>query len=189
MVLLARPIFGRGDPEEPTLELANEIFGGSFASRLNMNLREAKGYTYGAHSQPSLRSGTGALLTYAMVRADVTGESLKETVLEMKGLSTRPPTDEEIARARAGLVQSLPGQFARTGAVAQAASALYTYRLPLDHFATYPQRLMAVTPEQIRAAGERYFSPDQMQVLLVGDEAQVRPQVEPLDLGAVVTRR
>lgn len=189
MVVLGRPVFGRGGPDEAPLTLANQIFGGSFASRLNMNLRESKGYTYGAHSTVSLRRGVGALFAYAKVRADATAPSIKEFVSELEGMTKNPASADEIDRAKDGLVRSLPGEFERITAIATAASALFLYDLPLDYFAQYPGRIRAVDAAAITRAAQQYLSPEQMQILLVGDEALIAKELEALGLGKVVVRR
>ncbi|MCC7386836.1 MAG: insulinase family protein [Deltaproteobacteria bacterium] len=189
MIVVGRPVFGRSHPAEMPMLLTNEVFGGSFASRLNMNLREDKGYTYGAHSAASLRRGVGAFYAMAKVRADVTGASLKEFFGELGNLTARPPSSDEIERARAGLVGSLPGEFERTGAIASAASSLFVYDLPLDYFSAYTARVEQVTSEQIGAIIQAYLQPDRMQILLVGDGSVVRPQLEALGLGAVTVQK
>jgi zinc protease len=189
MVVIGRPVFGRGHPDEPALVVANEVYGGSFASRLNMNLREGKGYTYGAHSTASLRRGVGALFAYAKVRADVTGPSVREFFSELEGLAQKPPSSDEIARAKDGLVRSLPGEFERITAIAAGAGALFLYDLPLDYFAQHPARIRSVSEETVVSAARIYFAPDPMQLLLVGDSALIQKEVEALNLGKVVVDR
>lgn len=182
MVLFGRPVFERGHPDELPLTLANEAWGGSFTSRLNMNLREEQGYTYGARSQVAFRRGVGVLLAYSAVQTGVTGPSVREILRELGQLESKPLTREEIGLARNGIVRSLTGQFQSTSAVASAATSLFVYELELDHFKTLGPRFAQVGPEAIRAAATRYFDADVMKVLLVGDLEAIRPQLEALDL-------
>ncbi len=185
VAFLGRPIFGRGHPDEFPVRLANAVFGGSFSSRLNMNLREAKGYTYGANSIADFRANVGQLLTYAALRQDVTAAGLKEFFLEIEGLTKRPPTPEEVSEAKNGAVRSLTGRFQSIQATASAASGLFVYDLPLDYFARLPSQYEQASLEAIRQAAKHYFVTDQMQVLLVGDAKAVVPKLKAAGLGPV----
>jgi zinc protease len=186
MMVVGRPLFARGHPDEYALALANEVFGGTFSSRLNMNLREAKGYTYGAQSQAAFRTGVGVFIAYSALRADVTAPGVKETLADLAGMKKTPPTAQELATARSGLIRSLPGQFESTGAVAGGAASLFIYALPLDHFATLGARYEAVTLDAVRKAAATYLAPGDMQLLLVGDRAATEKAVKALKLGKLV---
>jgi zinc protease len=188
MLAVARPIFGRGHPDEAAMTVANEVLGGNFSSRLNMNLREQKGYTYGAYSQAAFRLGVGVFLAFAAVRQDVTAESVAEVTRELEGMRTKPPTEDEIALAKAGIILGLPGQFERASAMAAAASLLFVYGLPLDYYATLPAKYEAVVPEDVRRVAAQHLDPATMQILLVGDAKTVAPKIESLGLGKVVVR-
>ena len=183
--LVGRPLFGRGHPDEMPVRLANAVFGGAFAARLNMNLREDKGYTYGANSTATFREGVGVLLAYAALRQDVTVEGLKEFFGELDGMASRPPTKEEVSDAKDGRVRSLTGQFQGIGATAGAASALFAYDLPLDYFAKLPNRYGETSLDAVQAAGKKYFKEPLMQVLLVGDASVVLPKLKAAGLGPV----
>ncbi|MCB9652720.1 MAG: insulinase family protein [Deltaproteobacteria bacterium] len=185
MIVVGRPIFPRGHPDEIPMTILNEIFGGSFSSRLNMNLREDKGYTYGARSMTATRRGVGAFVAYAAVRADATADSLHEFFTEMDGVRARPPTPDEIARAKSGLIRSLPGQFETAGAIASAASSLFVYNLPLDDYSTLAAKYEAVTSDALARVAQRYLTPDRMMVLLVGDTQAVEGPVAALKMGKV----
>lgn len=185
MVLFGRPLFERGEPDELPLTLGNEAWGGSFSGRLNMNLREDKGYTYGARSQAVFRRGVGAFLAYAAVQTEHTGASVAEVFAEFQRLRSDPLSSDEIELARAGIVRSLTGQFQSSGAIASAASSLFVYGLDLDYFQTLGPRYAELEPERVRRITERYLEPERMQVLLVGDLAEIRPQLESRDLGPV----
>lgn len=190
MMIIGRPMFAQGHPDEDTVTLANLVFGGSFGARLNMNLREAKGYTYGAHSQASFRTGVGVFVAYSALRADVTGAGLAETFGELVRLKSAPPTAEELSDARSGVIRSMPGKFETSSAIAQATAGLFVYDLPLDHYAKQAARYEAVQLPAVQAKSLEYFVPELMQILLVGDAKLVRPQLdalaETIELGEIV---
>ncbi len=186
-VMFGRPLFGRGDANEIRLRLANLVFGGSFASRLNMNLREDKGYTYGANSAVSLRTGAGAFVGYSEVRSDVTVEALREMFRELKGLRERPASAEEVRDAKLSRVRSVTGQFQTIGASASAASAIFVYDLPLDYFSELPNRYEAATLEEVRAAATGYLKPQLMHILLVGDAQAMRRKLQAARFGRIRT--
>lgn len=183
MLIVGRPIFGRGHEDEIPATVANEILGGTFTSRLNMNLREDKGYTYGASTGLSARRGVGAFLGYTLVRLDATGASLKETLDELGRMQTLPPTAEEVARAKAGIIRSLPGQFETTASAASASGEIFVYELPLDHHRTRPDRIQAVDEAAVLEVAKRYFTEPSMQILLVGESKEIEAQLNALGLG------
>ncbi|MEM7676311.1 MAG: pitrilysin family protein [Myxococcota bacterium] len=183
--LMGRPMFARGHPDETRVWLANSVFGGTFGSRLNMNLREGKGYTYGANSVVSFRTGTGALIAYAALRQDATAPGLAEMFSELKGLNTRPPNPEEVADAKTGRIRSLTGQFQSLGASTGAASALFVYDLPLDYFSQLPGKYDAVSLDHVQAAARKYFQPDVMAVLMIGDAPAILPALKKAGLGPI----
>ncbi|MEL7371689.1 MAG: pitrilysin family protein [Myxococcota bacterium] len=183
--LIGRPLFGRGHPDEVQVKLANSVFGGTFGSRLNMNLREGKGYTYGANSVVSFRTGTGAMIAYSALRQDATAPGLKEMFFELEALTQRPPTREEVSDAKTGRIRSLTGQFQTIGASASAASALFVYDLPLDYFSQLPGKYDGTTLDQVQLAAKSYFKPDVMAVLMVGDAEVVLPALKKAGLGPI----
>ncbi len=183
MTIIGRPLFERGHPDEAALTLANDVYGGAFSSRLNMNLREDKAITYGAGSQAAFRLGTGVFLAYSAIRADATALGLKEIFAELEGMSTKPPTEEEVGRARDALIKSLSGTFERSGAIASAASTIFVYGLPLDYYDKITAKYDAADLESVRAAAKKYFDPSVMQVLMVGDSAVVAMELQKLGLG------
>lgn len=186
VVLMGRPGVALGNPEEAPLDLAMSVFGGFFGSRLNMNLREDKGYTYGARASSTARLGPGPVAASAQVRADVTGPSLSEFFKELEGLESRPITAEELAAAREGLIRALPGQFETVSSLGASAAALFYLRRPLDEYARTAQALQEATAEQVQRAAEAYLAPGSLQVVLVGDPDTIARQVGPLGLGALV---
>ncbi|MEM1026382.1 MAG: pitrilysin family protein [Myxococcota bacterium] len=178
LIVAGRPLPPKGDPVEVPLAIANEVFGGSFSSRLNLNLREDKGYTYGASSQAIFRRGVGAFVAYAAVRADVSGAALAEMFAEMAQMTSRAPGEDEIRLSKNGVVRTLTGQFQTAGQVSGAAAGLFVQSLPTDYFAQLGPRYDRSPSNQIRSAGTRFIDGERMVVLLVGDAASVQPQVE-----------
>lgn len=189
LILVGRPAIQAGNPDEYALDLANAVFGGLFGSRLNMNLREDKGYTYGARSSVEARRGVGPLIAFSQVRADVTGPALVEVFAELDGLDERPITSEELEGAREGKIRSLPGWFETVGALASAGARLFWLDLPLDHYERLLKGLETASEEEVRRVGGVYLDPTLMQVVLVGDPEIIRSQVEPLGLGELVVRQ
>lgn len=188
LILVGRPGIEAGNPHENSLDLANAVFGGIFGSRLNMNLREDKGYTYGARSSLDARRGVGSLIAYSQVRADVTGPALAEVFAELEGLESRPITSEELEGAREGKIRSIPGWFETVGALASAGARLFWLELPLDHYQRLLEGLQNASQEEVHEMAETYLEPGLMQVVLVGDPEIIRTQVEPMGLGEIVVR-
>ncbi|ATB29880.1 M16 family metallopeptidase [Melittangium boletus] len=187
VVVLGRPGIAAGNPDEAALELATTVFGGFFGSRLNMNLREDKGYSYGANASSDPRLGVGPLTASSSVRADVTGAALTEFFNELKGLRERPISAKELESAREGLIRGFPGSFESVEGLGASASALFTLRRPLDEFERTVEGLRKATPAEVQRVAEAYLSPDTLQVVLVGDPEAVQKQVEGLGLGQWVT--
>jgi predicted Zn-dependent peptidase len=188
IVRMGRPAIQTGHPDEAALELATAVFGGFFGSRLNMNLRENKAYTYGARASIDPRRSVGPVTASSSVRADVTGPAVAEFFNELNGLKSRPITEQELAAAREGLIRSYPGMFETVGGIAGAAAALYFEDQPADRYQKLVSALQSVPAPQVQKAAEKYFDPSMLQVVLVGDPLIVSTQVEPLNLGKLETR-
>jgi zinc protease len=182
-LLVGRPGIAVGHPDEHALELATTVFGGFFGSRLNMNLREAKGYTYGAGASADARLGVGPLNLYSAVRADVTGPALAEFMRELSDVKARPITSKELEAAREGLIRSYPGYFETVEGLGFNAAALYFKRRPMDEFARSVAGLEKATPAEVQRVAEAYLDPAAMQIILVGDPDVVQKQVGALNLG------
>lgn len=189
IIRVGRPGIAAGSPDQHALELANSVFGGMFGSRLNMNLREDKGYTYGARSSVDARRGVGPLVASSAVRADATGPALAEVFAELQGMRARPITQEELEGAREGKIRSIPGWFETVGALASAGANLFWLDLSLDHYDRVIQGLESASAEEVQRAAEAYLDPSLMQIVLVGDPEIVRSQVPSLGLGEIVERK
>jgi zinc protease len=173
MMMLGRPLLKKGDPDEYALEIMNQVLGGMFSSRLNMKLREEKGWTYGARSMIDPRRGLGPLVAYAMVQAPHTADALGETLTILKGLAESPISDEELQLAKDNIIKALPGYFETISATAGAAGFLFAYGLPADHFQQVLEKIRAVTKEDVQRVAQRALASDGMVVVMVGDKATV----------------
>jgi zinc protease len=166
----------------------NEALGGLFSSRINLNLREEHGYTYGAASQFTFRRSPGPFLVGSGIRTDVTAPAVSEIFKEIRGIREAPLASDELAIAKDSLVRSLPSQFETSGRVTNSTAETFIYGLGLDYFTKIQARLSAVTADQVKAAAERYVVPDKLIVVAVGDVERIREPLRKLNLGAIEIR-
>ena len=178
----------RSDPDFEKMDLANTILGGLFSSRINMNLREAHGYTYGAYSQLSENRGQGPFLIGTSVRTDVTGASIDEILKEVHAMVEKPVTDDELRMAKESTVRTLPAAFQTTYNTAGTIATLYLYDLPPDYYQTLPGRISAITGQDVQAVSKKFLAPDRMVIIAVGDRSKIEPQIMKLNLGNVAYR-
>lgn len=186
IVRIGRPVLTKGDPDEPAFEVMNQILGGMFSSRLNMNLREAKGWTYGAFSGVQAMRTKGPLVAGAGIKTEHTAAALTEFFNEFAKLSAENITDAELAAAKANYIKSLPGLFETVGAMGGAASGLFVYDLPTDYYAQIPARIEAVTIDDVKRVAARGLVKEEMVVVLVGDAATIEPGLKELGLADIV---
>ena len=184
--------FGLGvpanSPDLPTLQVMNYTLGGSFASRINMNLREEHGYTYGASSAyRGYRSG-GQFVAGGLVRTDVTAPAAKELMGEITRFPTTLPTEAELNASKDALVQSLPGAFETTFAATGAMQSIFLYDRPLDYYAKLPERYRAVTADDVGRVAKEDLHPNQLIIVAAGDRAKIEPGLKDAGLGPVEVR-
>ncbi|MBW8712572.1 MAG: insulinase family protein [Acidobacteria bacterium] len=172
----------RSTPDFFALRVLNTILGGSFTSRLNQNLREEHGYAYGAGSTFDMRAAAGPFYASAGVQTDKTAEALTEFFKELEAIR-KPIAPEEIEKAKNFVALLLPRNFETTERVAGSLAQMFIYNLPADYFATYTQRVRAVTPADVQRVAERYIQPDKFAVVIVGDRTTVEPGIKALNLG------
>jgi predicted Zn-dependent peptidase len=172
----------RSTPDYFPLLVTNTILGGSFSSRLNMNLREKHGYTYGASSSFDMRAEAGPFTAGAGVQTDKTGESLKEFFNELDGMLKPIPADE-LNRAKNYVALRFPAGFEATGDVSRRLEDALVYKLPDDYFSKYVQNIQAVTAADAQRVAQKYIQPNRFVVVVVGDRQQIEPQIRPLNLG------
>ena len=184
MLLFGRvlPLTGR-DPNQEALELANEIIGSGFLSRLNMDLRETKGWTYGVRSGLSGAVGQRAAMVQTLVQADRTGDAIKTVIEQMKAYPAAKGTDaSEFERVTAGNIANLPTRFQTNGDVLGALLTNRRFGRPDDYQARLASIYGALDARAIDAAAAQYLSPEQMVVIVVGDRKVIDPQLDQLGL-------
>ena len=178
----------RSTPDYAALEMLNHSLGGSFSSRINMNLREANGYTYGARSGFEYRRGAGPFTVSSGVRTDVTAPALAEVFKELRGIVERPVTEMEFGLARDALVLSLPGRFETTQQLVSGYANVFLYDLGTDYYTRLPGMYSGIRLEDVRTAAAKYIAPAKMITVAVGDLARIAPELRKLDLGPIEIR-
>jgi zinc protease len=172
-------------PDLQALQVMNYTLGSSFASRINMNLREEHGYTYGASSGYAFYRGGGAFLAGGLVRTDSTANAVKELLYEIKRFPSAPPTDAELKSAKEARIQSLPGQFQTTAATAGALGSIFLFGRPLNYYATLPEKYSSVTSADVARVAKDDVHPDQLVVVAVGDRTKIEPGLKQLNLAPI----
>ncbi|MEJ2854852.1 MULTISPECIES: M16 family metallopeptidase [unclassified Saccharothrix] len=170
----------RTDPRYPALQIANLVFGGFFSSRLVENIREDKGYTYSARSHPEFTPGGATLLVDADTASEVTAAALLETRYELGRLALVPPTESEVDTARRYAIGSLLTATSSQGGLASFLVNLAGLGLGIEWFTGHPDRLAAVTVEQVAEAALEFFAPTAFTGVLVGDADLLAPQLRSL---------
>ncbi len=188
MVRLLQLGVDRATPDYPALEVMNSELGGLFSSRINLNLREEHGYTYGASSFFVYRRSLGYFVAGGGIRTDVTAPAVTEILKEIRRMIDTPMKPDELSLAKDSQSRSLPGMFETNGGEAGALSEIFVYNLARDYFSNLPERLNAVTAEDAEAVAKKYLHPDQLILVCVGDRAKIEPELVKLDLGSVEIR-
>jgi len=182
----AQLVAPRGGPEEIPLSVLNTVFGGYFGSRLNMNLREDKHWSYGARSSIRDTRGPRALIATAPVQTDRTAESLAEMAKEIRAIAGGlPPTEEEVSAARSTMTLTLPGRWETSRAVSESVAEIVAFGLSDRYYDGYAARIRAVTPVDLAAAAKA-IRPDAIVWLVVGDRRKIEKPVRDLGLAEVV---
>jgi predicted Zn-dependent peptidase len=174
----------RSTPDYFPVTVMNTVLGGAFSSRLNLNLREKHGYTYGAQSQFDMRLGAGPFVAAAGVQTDKTADALKEFFAELEGIGQPVPADE-LARAKHYVSLRYPLGFETTGDIATRLEQALVYHLPDDYFSTYVQKIEGVTAAEVQRVAQKYIQPERFAVVIAGDRAAIEPAVRALNLGAI----
>jgi zinc protease len=174
----------RSTPDYFPITVMNTLLGGSFQSRLNMNLREEHGYTYGAFSSFDMRSVAGPFTAQAGVQTDKTVDALKEFFNELTKIRELPPADD-VTQAKNYVALRYPGAFESTRQIAQQLETMVVYNLPADYFSTYVDKINAVTAADIQRVADKYVQPDKFAVVVVGDRSQIEQGIRGLNLGPI----
>lgn len=174
----------RSTPDYQVLLLLNTILGGDFVSRLNSNLREEKGFTYGVRTGFNLRRGIGPFVMQTSVGTDVTSPALSEAWKEIRDIATtRPATDQEVAQAFASVSKGYPRGFETAGQVARSVAQLALHGLPDSYFEEFVPKLAQVTAHDVTRAAQRYLDPAKMTTVIVGDLDKIAASLHGLGLG------
>ncbi|MGA3076523.1 MAG: pitrilysin family protein [Bryobacteraceae bacterium] len=172
------------NPDEVGIETMNNILGGNFGARINMNLREDKHWSYGAGSRLISARGQRPFVVIAPVQTDKTKESLAEINKELRAiLGDKPPTAEELAKVQASETLSLPGSRETMSEVANSIETLVEYGLPDDYYDKFAGRVRALQVSDIEALAKRVVRPDNLVWVVVGDRAKIEAGVRELNLG------
>jgi predicted Zn-dependent peptidase len=182
-VLLAEPGVAMSTPDRDALTVMNAILGGVFSSRINMNLREAHAYTYGARSRFVMRHGAGPFNAGGAIFSDKTGPAIHELFTEITRMAQEDVRDEELADAKEFIKLGMPGRFETVTDVTGALEDLFVYDLPLDEYATRAQRIAAVTAADVKKVAAAHIHPRTLKIIVVGDRAKLEPGLESLHLG------
>ncbi|MEO7457174.1 MAG: pitrilysin family protein [Gemmatimonadaceae bacterium] len=185
-VLAGQLIAPKANADEIPFQLFNDAFGGAFVSRINMNLREDKHWSYGAFSFPIDARGQRMWMVMAPVQTDKTKESLSEVVKELRtAVADRPLTSAEINDAKDRQVKTLAGRWETSSAVAGALAEIETYGLPKDYYATYADAVRNATDAQVNAAAKKFVTPGQLVWVVIGDRAKIEAGIKELNLGEI----
>ena len=178
-IVIANSGILRTSPDYFPIMLMHTVLGANASSRLFMNLREDKGYTYGAYSTLDARRTAGTFRVTAEVRTPVTGDSLKEFFYELNRIGSEPVSQKEIADAKSYLTGVFPIRLETQEGLTDQLVQIKMLNLPNDYLDTYRDRIQAVTVEEIQRVAQKYIKPDEAALVVVGDGASVLDQMKP----------
>ncbi|MHB1223972.1 MAG: M16 family metallopeptidase [Gemmatimonadaceae bacterium] len=173
----------RLNPDYFAVTVMNALLGGLFNSRINLNLREEHGYTYGARSYFDWRRGAGPFVVSTAVASEVTHLAAREALNELTRFGEAPPDARELALAVDYLDGVFPIRYETTAAIAGALAGMVSYGLPEDYYDSYRGHVRRVTPEAVQQAARRHLHLDRLQFVVVGNAAEIRRPVEEMDFG------
>ena len=187
-VLIGTLGVARSTPDYVPIQVMNNILGGLFSSRINTNLREDHGYTYGGFSFFSYRRVAGLFGAGGGIRTDVTGPAIQEILKEMDRIRTAPPSPEELRLAKGAFSQSLAGYFESSELTANTFGDLFTYDLPDDYYQQLPARIATITADDVQQAAKKYIHPEEAVIVGAGDRSKIEDQLKKLQIGTVEVR-
>ena len=179
-VALSAP--GRSTPDYEQLQVMNMILGGQFSSRINLNLREEHGYTYGANSNFVHLRDSGWWTVASGIRTDVTTPALNEVLKEIGRMAETPVTSDELALAKESLVGALPARFTTTEQTVGVLGPLFVYDLGADYYSRFVPKVQAITIENVSDVSRKYLLRAKPIVILVGDRKRIEPELRKLEL-------
>jgi zinc protease len=169
------------------LRVMNNLFGEQFQSRINGNIREAKGWSYGVSSFFAFGRGPGQFRAGGDIQTDKTDSALVEFVKEIKGIrGDRPVTEDELASAKAALIQSLPSRVASVQGIAGLVNEVYVNGLPEDYWTKFQEGVRAVTVADVQRVARQYIDADRLTILIVGDRSKIEAPVRATNVAPVV---
>jgi zinc protease len=172
----------RSNPDFFPLQVMNSILGGQFTSRVNLNLREEKGYTYGARTGWSFRKGAGPFSASADVQTAVTKESVEEFMKELNGIrGTIPVTQKELEYNKQSIIRRYPSGFETIGQISNQLANLLIYDFSDSYFNEYIQKVNAVTVADVNRVAHKYLNPSKMAIVIVGDKKVIEPKLKELE--------
>ena len=174
----------RRTPDYHAALVLNMVLGGQFVSRINMNLREEKGYTYGARTAFEFRRAPGPFVLQASVQSEVTADAVREALAEVRAIrADRPVTRGELELGRAALTRGYPRNFETADQIARAAAQLALYGLPDDYFNTFVPRVLALDERAVTRVAEAHIDPSRLITVIVGDREKLSRPLAALELG------
>ncbi|PYS87736.1 MAG: hypothetical protein DMF62_11510 [Acidobacteria bacterium] len=171
----------RSNPDYYAVQVMNSILGGGSSGRLFMNLREDKGYTYGAYSRFTYRRGAGPFSASGEIQTVSTKEAVQEFMRELRGMrGDRPITQKELEASKQSFIRRFPSAFETVGGTSNQLAALVTYGLPDSYFNDYIRNINAVTIEDVNRVANKYLDPSKMAIVVVGDRKVVESGLKEL---------
>jgi zinc protease len=176
----------RSTPDYHALVTLNMVLGGQFVSRINLNLRERKGYTYGARTSFDFRRGPGPFVLHASVQSNSTADSIREVIGELHGIrGSHPVTPDELELGRASLTRGYPRGFETAEQIGRAIAQLALYDLPADYFTRFVPTVLALTPDDLTRAAAAHIDPSRLLTVVVGDPEKIG-SLEEIEVGEAV---
>jgi zinc protease len=176
---------GADDPDFLRLTALSQVLGGTFNARINQNLRERHGWTYGAFTNFNALRGTGTFMITSSVTTGATDSALVESVREFRTIATQPIPPDELRGALSNLVGSFPSSVQTVQGLAQRMQTVLLYNLPLEYYVQYLEGLGRVGPDEVLDAARRRLTPDAITVVVAGDLAAIEEPIRALNLGTV----
>jgi len=185
-VAIGHPGPARSTPDYYALQVMNTMLGGMFQSRLNANIREEKGYSYGVGSSFGYGKGPGPFRTGGDIVGGKTDAAMIEFMKELRGiLGERPVTDEELQTAKDSLIQRLPGTFASVSAINGAITGLWTQGLPDDYYQQYGKLVAAITKDDVLRVAKKYIDLDHLAIVVVGDRKSIEAPLKATNIAPI----
>ena len=184
-IWVGQPSLGYADPNFLTMTALSQVLGGGFRARVNMNLRERHGWTYGAFTSYRPLDAVGTFAVSTAVRTNATDSALVETVKEFRTIATEPVPADELAGALSNLVGSFPNTVQTVQQLAGRMETLLLYGLPLNYWSTYRERLAGTTPDALARLARQHLRPDALTIVVAGDLSKIEAPVRALNLGTV----